>query len=79
MVHNHPLKSFREGQEPPLSQADLAKLLGVENVTVWRWEAGKRQISERHLPNVAAKTGIPKEKLRPDLAALMQPDEQAAE
>ena len=68
----HPLKIFRETQEPPLSQQELAELLGVKRETVNRWESGKRRIDEDRLPAVSEKTGIPKTRLRPDLAALMR-------
>ena len=67
----HPLKAYRENQEPPLSQGDLAVLLGVARETVTRWESGARKIDEQKLPVVAEKTGIPKRALRPDLAELM--------
>jgi transcriptional regulator with XRE-family HTH domain len=68
----HPLKAFRENQIPPLSQEQLAKLLNVSRVTVTRWESGARKIHDEKLPVVSAKTGIPRTKLRPDLAALMR-------
>lgn len=68
----HPLKAFREKQEPPLSQGDLADLLGVARETVTRWESGARKISEPNLPVVSEKTGIPKRELRPDLAEVMR-------
>jgi transcriptional regulator with XRE-family HTH domain len=72
MKITHPLKTFRESQTPPLSQEQLAKLLNVSRVTVTRWESGARKIDDGKLPNVSAKTGIPRTKLRPDLAALMR-------
>lgn len=68
----HPLKAFREKQEPPLSQGDLAGLLGVERETVTRWESGARKVSEQKLSLVSEKTGIPKRELRPDLAEVMR-------
>lgn len=68
----HPLKAFRENQDPPLSQQQLAAFLEVSRVTVTRWEAGKRKIDEEQLPKVSEKTGIPKTVLRPDLADLMR-------
>lgn len=67
----HPLKVFREKQEPPLSQQGLADLLGVDRVTVARWETGARKVDAELLPNVATRTGIPRSELRPDLAALL--------
>jgi len=68
----HPLKTYRQKQTPPLSQEQLAKLLNVSRVTVTRWESGARKIDDGKLPIVSAKTGIPRTKLRPDLAALMR-------
>jgi len=72
MKITHPLKTFRENQTPPLSQEQLAKLLNVSRVTVTRWESGARKIQDEKLPVVSAKTGIPRTKLRPDLAALLR-------
>ena len=68
----HPLKRFREKQDPPLSQERLAGLLGVSRVTVTRWEGGARQIDQDLLAIVVRKTGIPAADLRPDLAKLMR-------
>jgi len=67
----HPLRSYRENHDPKLSQAALAEKLGVNRLTVVRWETGARKIDRSKLSNVASKTGIPKSKLRPDLAELM--------
>lgn len=78
MEHQHPLKSFRERQDPPLSQGDLATLLGVQRATVWRWEAGARKIEDDKLTMVSEKTGIPPGELRPDLAELMNPSPSTA-
>jgi DNA-binding XRE family transcriptional regulator len=67
-----PLKAFRKKHDPPLSQRALADLLGVDRVTVARWETGIRKIDADRLSDVSARTGIPRTKLRPDLAALMR-------
>lgn len=72
MKITHPLKTFRENHTPPLSQEQLAGLLGVSRVTVTRWESGARKIDDEKLPVVSAKTGIPRTKLRPDLVALLR-------
>ena len=65
-----PLKAFRKKQK--LSQQQLASLLDVDRVTVARWETGIRKIGAEKLSDISAKTGIPRTKLRPDLAALMR-------
>lgn len=74
-----PLKAYREDHDPPLSQEQLADLLGVSRVTVTRWESGKRKIDEDQLQKVAEKTGIAPTELRPDLAELMRQPREAAE
>jgi DNA-binding XRE family transcriptional regulator len=66
----HPLRQWR--LENKKTRDDLAAAVGVSGVTVTRWESGARRIHDEKLPVVAAKTGIPRTKLRPDLAALMQ-------
>jgi transcriptional regulator with XRE-family HTH domain len=68
---SHPLRTFRKSQTPKLSQAGLAKMLGVARLTVLRWEGGERKIELDRLPEVTKKTGIPAAELRPDLAELM--------
>lgn len=72
MEANHPLKTFREKQSPPLSKAQLADLLGVARLTVHRWETGKRRINGDLVGTVSEKTGIPKRELRPDLVELIE-------
>lgn len=63
----HPLKAYRKTQAPRLSQAGLAKKLGVARLTVLRWETGERKIDPSLIKNVTEKTGIPAKELRPDL------------
>lgn len=72
-MDKHALTAFREAQDPPLSQADLADLVDVSRPTVHRWEAGDRKIDVDKLPRVVEVTGIPAAILRPDLAELMSP------
>ena len=67
MTNVHPLRAFRLAQDPPLSIAQLADLLGVGRPTVFRWETGARKIDERFIHAVSEKTGIPARDLRPDL------------
>lgn len=74
MPESHPLKSYRERQVPPLTQEDLAKLIGVGKSTISRWEDGKRKIDDELVGVVAEKTGIPPAELRPDLAKLFVPE-----
>ena len=66
----HPLASFRNRQEPRLSQVDLAERLGVHRQTVNRWERGKRQIGRGSVSKVVKVTGIPIGDLCPDLVGL---------
>ena len=68
----HPLKSYREMQTPPLSQKQLARLLGVSRTTVARWETGIRKIDPTRLRVILKKTGVPLSELRPDLAEIMR-------
>jgi len=70
MDHIHPLKAFRERHSPPLSQQQLADLLGVSRVCVTRWESGERRPAPEDLPGITARTGIDPGALRPDLAQL---------
>lgn len=67
MQEIHPLKAYRGNQTPRLSQAGLAKKLGVARLTVLRWETGERKINTSLIPTVTEKTGIPAKELRPDL------------
>jgi len=67
MSQIHPLRTFRQQQTPKLSQAGLAKMLGVNRLTILRWEGGERKIDPDRLSGVAEKTGIPAKDLRPDL------------
>jgi len=45
--------------------ADLARLLSVDKATVTRWS--QNTVPTKHLFEVERVTGIPREKLRPDL------------
>jgi len=67
----HPLRAYRARHG--LSQHALARALGVTNITISRWENGARRIDDRLLGKVAQTTGIARDALRPDLAALLQP------
>ena len=67
MENIHPLRAYRERQQPPLSRAALADLLGVGRPTLFRWETGGRKIEPELLPKITETTGIPAKELRPDL------------
>lgn len=67
VIRTHPLTTYRASQEPPLSMADLGRLLGVGTPTISRWEKFQRAIDEDRLASVSDKTGIPAKELRPDL------------
>jgi transcriptional regulator with XRE-family HTH domain len=71
MGNLHPLKAYRDAQDPPLSQERLADLLGVARTTVARWETGTRKVDQELLLKIAEATGIAPADLRPDLAALL--------
>jgi transcriptional regulator with XRE-family HTH domain len=68
----HPLKAFRNKQQPPMSRAELAGLLGVRRGTIHRWENGDRAIDPKLLPTVSEVTGIAPAELRPDLVELAE-------
>lgn len=71
MEATHPLRAYRDAQQPKLSQRELAELLGVTVATVSRWETGERQPEPERLSIITEKTGIPARELRPDLAEQM--------
>lgn len=62
----HPIKAYRERQNPALSQGELAERLGVTRFTIIRWEKGS-PVDDKFLPAVSNETGIPAKELRPDL------------
>lgn len=68
----HPLRAYRERQNPRLTQKQLADRLGVKKATVSRWETGARKLDETKLTEVAEATGIAPSDLRPDLAELLR-------
>lgn len=70
-MDTHPLKAFRESQDPPLTQDELAARLGVTKAAVSRWETGRRSPDVELLSIIEEKTGIAPTVLRPDLAIAM--------
>lgn len=59
----HPLRKFREGQQPPLKQEDLARMLGVSKATISRWEAGERFPDRDSWPLLKEITGLGSDEL----------------
>lgn len=55
---NNPLKMWREGQTPKISQEKLAELVGVKAMTVSRWERGSHLPNKRHWPKIEKTTGL---------------------
>lgn len=62
------LKEYR--RENSLSRAKFGAQVGVDRATVFRWETGQRRIDKDKVPKVSEVTGLPREVLRPDLAAI---------
>lgn len=62
----HPVKAYRERQEPVMSQGQFGAKVGVTRFTVIRWENGS-PIDEDKLPAVSEVIGVPAKELRPDL------------
>jgi transcriptional regulator with XRE-family HTH domain len=56
MTEKHPLKAYRE--ENGLNRKALADALAVTEVTVGRWENGKRGVRKSLLPQIEDKFGI---------------------
>lgn len=62
-MHSHPLTAYRKAND--VSLGALAARLGVDKATVWRWE--RSRVPAEKLLKVEQITGVPREKLRPDL------------
>lgn len=68
MADKRPLLALTEYRKTSgKTQADLATDFKVAEMTVSRWETGDRKIGVKSLPSISEKTGIPREKLRPDI------------
>jgi transcriptional regulator with XRE-family HTH domain len=72
----HPFTRYRKKHVPPMSMADLGRMLGMDRSNVLRIERGERQVSLALLGRVSSLTGIAVAELRPDLREVL---EQAAE
>lgn len=55
---SHPLARWRQRQEPRLSQDDLGGMIGVDGMTVSRWERSKCQPRPSHLKKLRELTGL---------------------
>lgn len=75
-MNAHPLRVFRKAQSPEMPLRTLAARLNVSTATISRWETGQRQPEPARLPAIVEATGIPPEKLRPDLATILSPEPQ---
>jgi plasmid maintenance system antidote protein VapI len=62
----HPLTEWRWSQRPPMTQAGLARLLGVTRSHVNHIESRRRKISDMVLVTAKAVTKLRGEVLRPD-------------
>ena len=56
MEVDHPLRQWRTGQQ--LSQEAAAARLGVDEMTVSRWERGDTEPQKRHWPKIEEVTGL---------------------
>ena len=61
MVGTHPLRNYRETRG--LSRKALADALSVTEVTVGRWETGKRGVRTSLLPKIEVEFGIAPEQI----------------
>jgi transcriptional regulator with XRE-family HTH domain len=68
-IPNQAIRKYREDRG--LSREALGRELGVTGVSVGRWEDGIRNIKLTLVTEVARKTGLPPEELRPDLAPIL--------
>jgi transcriptional regulator with XRE-family HTH domain len=67
-----PIRAWRERQNPPVTQQELADRIGASRVALWRWETGRRLPDGDDLSKISSVTGIAIGELRPDLVALLQ-------
>jgi transcriptional regulator with XRE-family HTH domain len=72
LVTLHPLMKFRLNRKPPMSQAELARLLGVSRSCINHIENGHRQMGIELLLRATEETGLSPSVLRPDLKAVLK-------
>jgi transcriptional regulator with XRE-family HTH domain len=68
----HPLMKFRLSHTPPMTQAALARLLGVTRSCVNRIESGNRRVGIELIARAAKATGLAPAALRPDLRTILK-------
>lgn len=68
-MEGHPLKNWRAALG--LNQAEAAERLGLPEPALSRYENGHRTPSFARAAKLSEKTGIPIEKLRPELVGLV--------
>ena len=57
MTQKHPLAVWREAQDPPITQSELAQKVGTSRWTINRIEKGDRKPGRKLLLNIARETG----------------------
>lgn len=55
---SHPLARYRARMKPPLTQDGLGALIGVDGMTISRWERRESLPQKRHWPRIEAVTGL---------------------
>jgi DNA-binding XRE family transcriptional regulator len=55
-MSENPLKVWRDEKE--LTQAQLGQLIGVDAMTISRWERGDHLPRKKHWPSIEKETGI---------------------
>lgn len=68
----HPFTKFRRDHTPPMSQADLGRMLGVTRSCINRIESGERRPSMLLLATAKRITGLEPNTLRPDMRDIWQ-------
>lgn len=65
MMEQTPFAEYRKstGKSPD----EIAREFNVNRATIFRWEKGEPSIPVKRLPDAERITGIPRQKLRPDI------------
>lgn len=67
----HPIAAFRKAQVPPLTQDELGEKIGVDGMTVSRWERGESLPQRKHWPTIERVTGVTPGQMTTAYASLM--------